>query len=317
KVGNYYYLMISEGGTEFGHHVNPFRSDDIWGPFMPAPNNPILSHVGKNAQSNPIQCTGHADLIQAHDGSWWMVFLATRPILWTFYPLGRETFLAPVEWKNGWLTVNGNGTVTEEMNVKTLPQNSENSISQRKNSVRVIYGFEHGISNDWNAYRVSPQTVATKVSEGIEIKASNDYDAFIGVRQLDYYMDAEIKLEIADWEGEAGICVHHDDGKRYNLALVRENGKAFIKSECLFNSVNQVQTVEIESKTHVVYLKISSQKELYKFYWIYDNSSKDNVWREIGQMDAHFLAGGFSGLLVGPYAKKGKATINWCSFKYY
>lgn len=317
KVGNYYYLMISEGGTEFGHHVNLFRSDDIWGPFMPAPNNPILSHVGKNAQSNPIQCTGHADLIEAHDGSWWMVFLATRPILWTFYPLGRETFLAPVEWKNGWLTVNGNGTVTEEMNVKTLLQNSEKSISQRQNSVRVIYGFEHGISNDWNAYRVSPQTVATKVSEGIEIKASNEYDAFIGIRQLDYNMDAEIKLEIADWEGEAGICVHHDDGKRYNLALVRENGKAFIKSECLFNSVNQVQTVEIESKTHVVYLKISSQKELYKFYWKYDNSSKDNVWREIGQMDSYFLAGGFSGLLVGPYVKKGKATTNWFCVTYH
>ena len=180
-----------------------------------------------------------------------------------------------------------------------------------------MYGFEHRISKDWNAYRVSPQTVAKIVPDGIEIQASNEYDAFIGVRQLDYNMDAEIKLEIADWEGEAGICVHHDDGKRYNLALVRENGKAFIKSECLFNSVNQVQTIEIDSKTHVVYLKISSQKELYKFYWKYIDNPNSKDWNEIGQMDAQFLAGGFSGLLVGPYTKRGKATINMCKFTYY
>lgn len=319
KVGKYYYLLMSEGGTEFGHHVNVLRSDDIWGPFLPAPNNPVLSHVGKNAQANPIQCTGHADLIQAHDGSWWMVFLATRPIQWTYYPLGRETFLAPVEWDdNGWVRVNGNGTVTENMNVQTLPQSSKKSVSQRNAPYCIFYGFEHEISKDWNAYRVSPRTVAKKIApSGIEIHASQNYDAFIGVRQLDYYMDAEIKLEITEWEGEAGICVHHDDGKRYNLALIRENGKAYIKSECLFNSVNQVNSVEIDSKTHVIYLKINSEKEIYKFYWKYDDSSSiDHVWREIGQMDAQFLAGGFSGLLVGPYVKKGKAIVSWCSYTY-
>ncbi|MBR5435166.1 MAG: family 43 glycosylhydrolase [Bacteroidales bacterium] len=316
KRGDYYYLMISEGGTEFGHHVNLFRSDDIWGPYMPAPNNPILSHVGKNAQNNPIQCTGHADLIEAHDGSWWMVFLGTRPI-GEFYPLGRETFLAPVEWNDkGWLTVNGNGTVSEEMNVKTLPQSTKKSVSQRKNPITFVNGFSHNIPEDWNAYRVSPQTVAKITPEGLEIKASNTYDAFVGTRQLDYYMDVELKLEIADWEGEAGLCVHHDDGKRYNIALVRENGQAFVKSECLFNSVNQVKTTEIDSKTHVIYLKISSQKELYKFYWKYADNANGQAWTEIGQMDAQYLAGGFSGLLVGPYVAKGKAVFTWFTIKY-
>jgi len=245
-----------------------------------------------------------------------MVFLGTRPI-GEFYPLGRETFLAPVEWNDkGWLTVNGNGTVSEEMNVKTLPQSTKKSVSQRKKPLTFVNGFSHNIPEDWNAYRVSPQTVAKITPEGLEIKASSTYDAFVGTRQLDYYMDVELKLEIADWEGEAGLCVHHDDGKRYNIALVRENGQAFVKSECLFNSVNQVKTTEIDSKTHVIYLKISSQKELYKFYWKYADNANGQAWTEIGQMDAQYLAGGFSGLLVGPYVAKGKAVFTWFTVKY-
>lgn len=318
KIGKYYYLMLSEGGTEFGHHVNIFRSDDIWGPFEPYKKNPILSHTGKNAQTNPIQCTGHADMIQAHDGSWWMVFLATRPILWEFYPLGRETFLAPVEWKDGWPIVNGDGTVSENMQVKTLKQPIDKSLSQNHLNDKLCgHAFIHGFVSfphlDWNAYRVSPDSVAKKNADGITIKASSVYDAFIGVRQESYYMDAETELTIAAWEGEAGICVHHDDGRRFNLSLVRENGKAFVQSECKFYSVDQVKREEIDSKTHKIKLMISAQKEMYYFYYSTDNGT---TWKPIGQMDAHFLAGGFSGLLVGPYVGKGEATFQICTYKY-
>lgn len=318
KIGKYYYLLLSEGGTEFGHHVNIFRSDDIWGPFEPYKKNPILSHTGKNAQSNSIQCTGHADMIQAHDGSWWMVFLATRPILWEFYPLGRETFLAPVEWKDGWPIVNSDGTVSEKMQVKTLPQSTQKSLDQKlldnkKEGATHMHGFESFPHLEWNSYRVSPDSVAKKNGSGISIKASTQYDAFIGIRQKSYFMDAETILTIPAWEGEAGICVHHDDGRRFNVALVRENGKAFVQSECKFYSVDQIEREEIDSKTHGIRLKISSQKEIYFFYYSTDNGES---WKSIGQMDAHFLAGGFSGLLIGPYVGKGEATFHMCTFEY-
>jgi len=306
KIGDYYYLMISEGGTEFGHHVNIFRSDDIWGPFVSCPSNPILSHTGKNAQSNSIQCTGHADMVQAHDGSWWMVFLATRPI-GQFYPLGRETFLAPVEWKNNWPIVNKKGTILEkEVEINTIPSSSNKSKYQEQTTT--LYSFVHEkLSLDWNAYRVSPYTVAKHTSDGIEIKASNTYDAFIGIRQYSYYMSTETKVSIAGFEGEAGLCVHHDDGKRYNLALVRENGKAFVQSECIINNMHQTKRIEIDSKTHTIELKIDSKKELYYFYFSTDNGK---TWTEIEKMDAYFLAGGFSGLLTGLYTGKGSATFS-------
>ena len=45
---------------------------------------------------------GHADLVQMEDGSWWAVFLASRPYEGHRYNTGRETFLLPVTWKDGW-----------------------------------------------------------------------------------------------------------------------------------------------------------------------------------------------------------------------
>ena len=39
--------------------------------------------------------------MQAADASWWLVFLAYRNFGGAYHHLGRETFLAPVEWKVG------------------------------------------------------------------------------------------------------------------------------------------------------------------------------------------------------------------------
>jgi xylan 1,4-beta-xylosidase len=96
-----WYLLLAEGGTERGHAISIARGPSPTGPWEGCPNNPILSH---RSTALPIQNTGHADLVQATDGTWWMVLLATRPRGATpgYHVLGRETFLAPVEWSDGW-----------------------------------------------------------------------------------------------------------------------------------------------------------------------------------------------------------------------
>ncbi|WP_241563964.1 glycoside hydrolase family 43 protein [Nonomuraea polychroma] len=104
RIGEHWYLLIAEGGTERGHAVSIARGPAPDGPFEPCPANPILTHRGTH---HPIQNTGHADLVQAPDGSWWMVFLGVRPGGGTpgWHVLGRETFLAPVTWEDGWPVV--------------------------------------------------------------------------------------------------------------------------------------------------------------------------------------------------------------------
>ena len=44
-------------------------------------------------------------MTDAPDGSWYMVLLASRPCDGCT-GLGRETFLAQVDWENGWPVVN-------------------------------------------------------------------------------------------------------------------------------------------------------------------------------------------------------------------
>ena len=109
KIGDTYYLFSAEGGTEHGHMQTCARSTSPWGPFEPAPHNPVLTH--RDRVLHPIQCTGHAELVQAPDDSWWALFLGTRhqrPL--SPHLIGRETFLAPVRWQDGWPVIGNDGT---------------------------------------------------------------------------------------------------------------------------------------------------------------------------------------------------------------
>ena len=65
-IGDWYYLTIAEGGTQFGHMETAARSRDIWGPYEAAPVNPILTNV--HTKNPEVQCTGHSDLIQVKKG---------------------------------------------------------------------------------------------------------------------------------------------------------------------------------------------------------------------------------------------------------
>lgn len=99
-----YYLMHAEGGTGPDHCVCVARADEVFGPYTGNPDNPILTHrhLGRDY---PVTCAGHGDLVQAEDGSWYMVLLACRPRSGHTL-LGRETFLAKVRWESGWPVAN-------------------------------------------------------------------------------------------------------------------------------------------------------------------------------------------------------------------
>jgi len=103
KVDGWYYLMAAEGGTADQHSQTIYRSRRPDGPYQPGPLNPILTQRDLPAdRPNRVEATGHADLVRLDDGSWWGVFLATRPFAGQSTLLGRETWLLPVEWADGW-----------------------------------------------------------------------------------------------------------------------------------------------------------------------------------------------------------------------
>ena len=103
RRGDWYYLTAAEGGTGERHAQMIWRSRSVTGPYAPWPGNPTLTQRDLDpARAAPVTSTGHAQFVELADGSWWAVFLATRPYRGNQYNLGRETFLLPVEWREDW-----------------------------------------------------------------------------------------------------------------------------------------------------------------------------------------------------------------------
>ena len=103
KREGYYYLLTAEGGTFFDHAVTLARSRELWGPYEVHPDNPVMT--SRFTSGHPLQKSGHASLVEAHDGSWYLSYLCGRPL-----PnrgrciLGREAALERVVWgEDGWL----------------------------------------------------------------------------------------------------------------------------------------------------------------------------------------------------------------------
>jgi xylan 1,4-beta-xylosidase len=101
KREGHYYLLMAEGGTKDGHMVTLMRSDNIWGPYEASPYLPVISAV--NYAGEPLQCIGHADLIETPSGRTYLICLGTRP-LENKSLVGRETLLTEAEWtEDRWL----------------------------------------------------------------------------------------------------------------------------------------------------------------------------------------------------------------------
>jgi xylan 1,4-beta-xylosidase len=107
RRGAYYYALLAEGGTGFGHCVTIARASTLAGPYTSCPHNPIL--VQRNPAS-PIQRTGHGKMVQTAAGDWFLLYLCGQPLAGGFCTLGRETALAPVTWtSDGWPVVGDGG----------------------------------------------------------------------------------------------------------------------------------------------------------------------------------------------------------------
>ncbi len=120
EIGGVYFLVLAEGGSRALHMVTVGRSDSPWGPFEPCPWNPIVAQ--HHAWWDELLGAGHGELVEAHDGSWWITFLATRhPSYEALSHLGRETFLAPVSWRDGWPWVDPEATRRLDVRTATLP----------------------------------------------------------------------------------------------------------------------------------------------------------------------------------------------------
>lgn len=319
KKDGFYYLMAAEGGTEEAHSQTIARSKSIWGPYNSNPANPILAHCNAAGQGNPIQGVGHADIIQAHDGSWWIVFHGyQRP-----YILGRETCLAPVSWpKNGWPVVNGNGTVTMDMTCPTLPLKPFALTPARTD-------FDAGkLGLEWNYIRnpiFTNYSLTTRKGylrlTGSEITIEDRKSpTFVGRRLQDMYFTATTQLEFNPNKSneEAGMILLNN-GIHFDMLIKQSNGKRVLVSRLKFGSVIH-ESKEAVLKSGPVKLQMKGERNTFSFSYAQGNEP----FKEIQKVDSKFLdtptVGGCTGDYVGFYAtgngKPSTASADYDFFEY-
>ena len=234
KIGGYYYLMIAEGGTEYGHMETIARSCSPWGPFESCPGNPILTHRDVNPRFGEFQALGHGDLTTVTAGNWWIVFHAIRPSQFMLHHIGRETMIAPVTFDgDGWPVVNHGRPITQEMEGPGCAESGKDGFA-RQNSFFQEEDFtaESALSCKWACLR-NPETGSTALENGLVLTAGENglesagAPAFIGRRQQHFEAAAETLLDFCPdaEQAEAGITVFHTREHHYDLLLTRREGR--------------------------------------------------------------------------------------------
>lgn len=228
KIKGKYYLMAAEGGTEYNHMEVIGRSDTPWGPFEHCPHNPILTHRGYNS---PIQATGHAELFEVHDGSWWMVFLGIRPNGYPpCYHLGRETFLAPVRWtEDGWPVVGMDGRVALEMEAETLPLHPWQPVDPHDDFVLPKPGLQWNyLRNPYpEDYNLTDRPGWLRLWGSAVTLDAQDSPAWLGRRQQHFLCTAKTYLDFEPREDgeEAGLTVFQNFKHHYEIAVRWQAGE--------------------------------------------------------------------------------------------
>ena len=321
KKDGHYFLICAEGGTGDQHSEVVFRSDFVWGPYVAGPVNPSLTqrHLDPT-RAFPVTSTGHADFVQTQHGEWWAVFLGTRPYDGDMYNTGRETFLLPVRWENGWPVItSGDERVSYVHKRPTLPASPATSEP---------YGGNVRYRDDFSAGRLSSQWlfIRTPTEKWYEIGgASNSLmlrarsvdfapggqPSFLGRRQQNTNASVSTEMSYAPAkEGDkAGLVAFQNDEFYYFLAVARVDGRTVVQVEKHAGPPAQgdhdvaASAVLTTGENAPVFLRITARGARYDFYY----GTQAGEWRLLlGDADGTILstkvAGGFVGSLFGLYA---------------
>lgn len=244
KKDGYYYLTAAEGGTSDDHRQTIYRSASVTGPYIPGPRNPIMTQRNLDpARPLPVYATGHADFVQSPDKDWWAVFLATRPYERNLTSLGRETFLLPVSWEDGWPDMVPPGqAVRLKLPKPELPGSKQKSDWSKW--YESFNGLKLGpqwlsrqpVSEDWLNLRAKPGSLM------LTSKGSN----FIGQRQRHRkgVISTELRYISSGQTGRAGLAAIADEGHRIFFGIEQSSsGSALVVGASGLKGTAQGETI--------------------------------------------------------------------------
>lgn len=342
KKNGWYYLLISEGGTERCHMLTMARSKNVTGPYEPCPHNPVLTN---RSLGWPIESAGHGDLIEDQNGNWWAVCLGTRNFS---YPpkhnLGRETMLMPVDFSGEWPVFGDKGRLREFFETDLLPGTgagacgcgdaaSEPGACDCSDSApepgavyrddfeaaKLDLGWNFIYNPDWSLYGWGDGKLRLFGNE----KGLQDPDtiAWIGRRQKHHVCSAQVTLEFpcCQEEEEAGLTIYMNHRHHYEIGLRFEGQERKLIFRRQIGSLFKVEQ-EIPYQADSVSLKLEADLDFYRFF----RQKEDGSWEEFGKGETRYLTtevgGNFTGNYIGLYStgggKKCKTAAAFSGFCY-
>jgi len=317
KVGGWYVLSNAEGGTGPQHSQVVLRSRDVRGPYVPYEGNPILTQRALAPERDlPITNAGHADLVEGPDGSWWAVFLASRNYAVRHYNTGRETFLLPVTWNDGWPTI----LPTDEAIPYVLPAPSwmTRPADQAPLSGNFTWRDEFDASQldkawmfvrvpkqDWADLATHPGRLAIQpLREGLDTRQN---PSFLARRQQHLVFEASTALALPTTGVAAGLAAFQSGNHWYFLGVrrdARDGTEVFVERASGEGQPSEVIAARAAGAADELRLKITGDEGRISFAW----ATGDDDWQWLLQdADGTILstdhAGGFVGATLGPYAK--------------
>jgi xylan 1,4-beta-xylosidase len=247
--------------------------------------------------------------------------------------LGRETFLAPVKWVDGWPVVGNNGTIDLEMEADCLPPRPFADEPVRddfdgaalkpcwnhvRNPVEANYSLTE--RRGWLRLTASPVTLT-------EVGAPT----FLGRRQEHMHCRASALCDFSPREGEeAGLTTRVDEFHHYDLAVTRREGKRCVIAKVTVDGLASVICREPVEDGPVT-LEITANPYRYEFSFSARGNEralrKLKTWKEeavIGRRDylttrhvSMETATGFTGLFFGMYAVGTGAPAYFDWFEYF
>lgn len=304
KKGKYYYLMIAEGGTGPDHCITVARSTSIFGEYIGNPKNPIITHRHLG-NKYPIQHVGHGDLVRTKDDKWFIVMLASRKLN-GYSNIGRETFLACVDWEEDWPVINyGVGILQEEQEIDLC----EYPVERKTNS----YDFyKKQLEKEWlflrnpseNLYSLDERDGALRLYLKEQTLSDLDNPAYIALRQKSYDFVVSTAMDFTPNSKHecAGIAIVQSNENYMTYEYTKNEDKYVLRvTENNKDNLKIINEIEVENKR--IYLKIQCKKSLVTFYYSYNGIDYKLLYSNLDTKNLSTeISGGFVGCTIGMYS---------------
>lgn len=328
KVRGEYILSAPGGGTGYYHQQLAFKSKSPMGPYTANPNNPILTQFGlDDARPDPVTATGHADMVEDTNGQWWAVFLGTRVYDLTtppqdpgYFHTGRETFMLPVTWVDGWPVILEKGKALPFRPQRpNLPADQAPEVPATGNFTLHDAFDNRTLAPQWLFAR-TPQSQWWETGDGsLKITArpdrlgENGQPSFIGrrVQHMTAAMTTRLTFKPVASGDEAGLLAVQNDEYYYAFGLgLDAQGAPVLRVRKRMGAEDPAhgqvvaETPLPDGAEGAVYLRIAIDRARIDF----DYSSDGQTFRPVlANAEARPLttaaAQGFVGAVVGMYAE--------------